>query len=352
VLDRLGLPAVIADFRGGSALAAAVEFLAAWELPSVTPNLFVWLPLLRRAAADGVEVVLDGEGGDEMFGCARYLVADRLLAGRPLGAVQVARRLPGMGERPPGRWVRRALLAYGVRGAAPYGIHERVRRRTAVAGWLSPAAVAALEGADDPWAWKRRGGPRWWSHLVDTLTDAAHALGAADQLRREGVLGGVDLRHPLRDRALVEHVLRLPPELAFDPRLDRPLARRAWADALPAEILGDDSKPVYNSLPTAALRGRDREPLRGLLADLHPDLARLVRPAEVERLLAAGGGDPGPAWSLDVWRLASLELWLERQEDPDRLARLSDALEVEPAVGYRRLAAGDRSGTTQRTVVA
>ena len=36
------------------------------------------MPLLQRAAADGIRVMLDGEGGDELFGVARWLVADKL----------------------------------------------------------------------------------------------------------------------------------------------------------------------------------------------------------------------------------------------------------------------------------
>ena len=49
--DGLGLQGVDATFAGGSALAAGLAFQAAWELPSVAPNWFVWEPLLRRIYA-------------------------------------------------------------------------------------------------------------------------------------------------------------------------------------------------------------------------------------------------------------------------------------------------------------
>ena len=56
------------------------------------------LPLLRRAASDGVPVILDGEGGDELFGCSQYLIADRLRRGNVRGAIELARRLPDLGD--------------------------------------------------------------------------------------------------------------------------------------------------------------------------------------------------------------------------------------------------------------
>jgi asparagine synthase (glutamine-hydrolysing) len=333
--DWIGLPAVEAAFVDGSPLAAGLEFLAAWQVPSVTPNLFIWLPLLRRAAADGFDVMLDGEGGDELFGCAPYLVADRLRAGRPLAALSTARRLPGMGPSPRPRWLRRALLRYGLRGAIPYRVHEPVRRatdRARLPDWLAAEARTARRAGDDPWAWKRLAGPRWWAQLADSLTDRVDALGAADQLRREGALAGIELRHPLRDPELVDLVLTLPPELAFDPGVDRALARRAMSGALPPEILGDDTKPVFNSILTTGLDGRDGRALRELLAAPHPELARRVRAQAVSALI--GGGARAATWSVDVWRLASLELWLEYQADPGVVDRVAGSLDAAPGVSF------------------
>lgn len=317
VRDWLGIDGVEARFLGGSALAAGAEFIRAWEVPSVSPNLFVWLPLLRRAAADGVDMMLDGEGGDELFGCARYLVADRLRAGRPLAALRAARRLPGMGERPRPRWLGRALAAYGVRAALPPAAHERLRRARAdgIAGppWLSGAADRPHRAGADPWRWKRVDGPRWWAHLSHVLTAGPESLGAPEQMRRAGLLAGVEPRHPLRDPELVDLVLSLPPELAFDPRRDRPLARRALAGTLPAETLEDDRKPAFNPLLTDALAGPDRGALRDLLAAPHPDLAQRVRRDALRRMLDRPSHERPRAWALDIWRIASLEMWLRHR---------------------------------------
>jgi asparagine synthase (glutamine-hydrolysing) len=340
VRDWVGLPAVEASFLEASPLSAGLEFLTTWQVPSVTPNLFIWLPMLRRAAADGVDVMLDGEGGDELFGCAPYLVADKLRSGRPFSALRVARRLPGMGEKPRARWLRRALVKYGLRALLPHRLHEPLRglrQGARLPDWLGEEAQRAQRVDDDPWAWKRETAPRWWAQLADALLAAVDAIGAPDQLRREAALAGLELRHPLRDPELLELVLGLPPELAFDPDIDRPLARLAMSGALPPEVLLDDRKPFFNSQLTSSMLSRDIGALRALLANPHPELARRIRATAVAEMLQGPSHAARPhAWSVDVWRLASLELWLEYQADaavPDRLAEMLDPT---PAVTFTK----------------
>jgi asparagine synthase (glutamine-hydrolysing) len=328
VRDAVGIDGVTLPFEGGSALAAGAEFIREWELPSVSPNLFVWTPLLRRAAADGIEVMLDGEGGDELFGCAPYLVADRLRAGRVPSALRAARLLPGMGEHPRTRWLRRALVIYGLRGATPHVLHARLRavRKKGAAGpaWLGADAERLLLAHSDPWVWKRRPGPRWWGQLAHALTAVGDAIGAPDQLRRASRPAGIELRHPLRDPELVELMLGLPPELGFDPNVDRPLLRRALRGALPEERLRDDTKPVFNSLVDTSLRENDNQALRELLADPHPELASRVRSTALAAMLDRPSAHHPIKWGLDMWRLASLEMWLRHRADPSGLGNLID----------------------------
>lgn len=333
VRNWLGLRGVEAAFARGSVLAAAIEFMTTWEVPSASPNLFIWLPLLRRAAADGIDVMLDGEGGDELFGCPVYLLADRLTRGRLLDVLTLARRLPGMGERPQSRWLLRALAKYGLRGALPHGPHQRLRRARGrpLAPWLSETAIAAHQARDDPWAWKGAGQPRWWRQLSWLLTDRADALGASDQFRREAALTGLTLRHPLRDPALIELVLGLAPELSFDARLDRPLARRALRGRLPTGVLASEEKPAFNSLLTVSLNSGDRPGLQALLRNPHPELARNARAGGLPELLH---GRPTLTWATDLWRLASLELWLDHQFRPERVHRVRELLDPVPSVAF------------------
>lgn len=337
VRDWLGLPGVRAAFLDGSVLGGELEFLEAWELPSASPNRFIWQPMLKRAACDGAEVMLSGEGGDELFGCAVYLLADRLRRGHAGQALALARRLPGMGDQPRPRWLLRAMAKYGIRGALPHAPHQLLRRLRgrAVPAWMSDRSAALHQRSDDPWRWKRLDGPRWWSQMVDLLTDRGDAIGAADQHRREAALSGLTMGQPLRDLQLIELVLGLGPELAFDARLDRPLARRALRSRLPADFLASDAKPFFNSVLTGSLAGRDLEPLRAILSDPHPALAWHVRPPELARMLRSKTeAKPSMTWGTEVWRLAAIELWLDHQYRPERVAHVKEALDPRPTVSF------------------
>jgi asparagine synthase (glutamine-hydrolysing) len=334
VRATVGTPGVEHEVRGGGALAATFDFLLRWEVPPATPNVFLWEQLLRRAASDGVDALLDGEGGDELFGCSTPLLADLLRRGRLVSLLRMTRRVPGMGEHPTRRHYRRALELYALRDGLPPRLHAAVRtaRRRgrgeagAAPALLGPAWVADTlreRIADSTHSeWKRRAGPRWWAALVHAIGPRSDAMGAADQFRREAALAGLRLVHPWRDTQLADYVLTLPPELAFDPSLDRPLARAAMRGLVPDAVRLNDRKPYFNDLLADALSGPDR----ALAAELAgaEELARYVRRERVDELLERPAG---PAWPLDVWRLAAAGAWLRAQHDPAALAPLAERAE-------------------------
>lgn len=333
----VGLEGVEAHVRGGSALRGSLEFLDAWGLPSASPNWFVWAPLLARARADGVGELLDGEGGDELFGCSPYLIADLLAHGRLPSAARALRRIPGMGSRPRLRWLVRALIQYGGRGVLPRPLHAALRRARDpsrhVPAWLDARAARSVRAMHDPWQWKRLDGPRWWASLVSALMIAPDAIGAPEQLVREAALAGVELRHPYRDVELAATVLALPPPLAFDSHLDRPLARAAMRGLLPDVVRASDEKPFFNELLADALRGPDRHWLEQLLGDPRAEVGAyvdrdLLRPLV---LSPASARLRSPSWALDAWRLVTIECWLRSEAESDFARRLLDSRELGPA---------------------
>ena len=308
---HLGLDGVSLAHTAGSALEPALAFQERTLMPSISPNLFVSAPLLNRAHADGVDVMLDGEGGDEMLGAVMYVIADRLRGGRPGQAVSLARRIPGMGADPRARWVRRALMRYGLRGALPPTLHAALirarrspRRATAL---LRPDLAAAHTASLDPWAFKRGDGPLWARWLVYTTTRGADALGVNDQIRGATSLHGVRSAHPLRDPRVLETMLSFDPAWSFDPVLDRPLARAAVQSELAPPLRSATGKPRFNVLLDEALNGPDRPALQALLANRGAHVRALVRPEALDQLLA--GPLAGPA-TLEIWRLATLEAWI------------------------------------------
>jgi hypothetical protein len=86
-----------------------------------------------------------------------------------------------------------------------------------------------------------------------------------DQARRDAELAGLRHARPLADDELVD--LILPPRLSFDPRFDRPLARRAMAGVVPDVVRLSDAKPHFNAVLEDALGGADRPILGELMLD-------------------------------------------------------------------------------------
>jgi asparagine synthase (glutamine-hydrolysing) len=327
VTANLGVPLTALNVSGGSMLAASLEYLRAWQEPSASPNLVLHRPLLDRVAGDGVNVLLDGQGGDELFGCVSSLLADRLRRGRLRSALSLARRLPGVGPAPSRRVLWNVVRRYGLPEAVPgyaRGLARTLRGTQSPApAWLTPSVSSAL--SDDKLAGGNGDGPRWWAELSASLTTGRERAGAHDFLRHKNALAGLEGAHPyFDDLELVELALGLPPELAFDPELDRPLLRAATAGLVPDAVRLRRSKSYFDELFRETLAGPDLPTLTRLLAAPDAEVNAYVRPEVVREWLlrrAATGGTGDWAWPL--WRLATTECWLRSQAEPsfaDRLA--------------------------------
>jgi asparagine synthase (glutamine-hydrolysing) len=307
VAARWGAPWYGLAAARGSVMPYLNAHLDRFELPLESPNGAFFRPALAAAADAGVSVLLDGEGGDELFGCEPLLIADRLGRGDVRGAWRLAHALPGTD----GRIGRRAGRV--------------IARQWVLPGLLPPRAVEALRYVRHPRAqrsraadpgWWRRDGPRWRAHLAWTLTDWRADLAVQDRLRRIAALAGIRDGHPLLDVDLIELVLGLPPELAFDAHHDRPLLRRAMRGWLPERVRLRGDKVFFTALVLDALLGPDRANVERVLSGSRLELAPLVAPSRARDLWAKGpGGHTGGrwAWGLEVWRLLAAETWLRRE---------------------------------------
>jgi asparagine synthase (glutamine-hydrolysing) len=339
-----GLEAMWMEVRRGSLFPGALDYLHTWRTPPTSPNLFFWNRMFRSAADHGMTSLLDGEGGDQVFGLSPYLLADRLRSGRVLSAVRLARRMPGAGPRPPWRSVRHKLRQVGVRGALPLWVQSRRRSLSPPSRyalpWMLPASAATFAETDDSWRWRAQRGPRWWTYLVkETTTGIGPAL-TLDHVRRRNTMSGITPRHPLLDVDVLEYMYRVPPETAYDWRFSRPLFRASLAGLLRDEVrlrpdkssfdavfheslLGDDMPTIRRLLlgPDAEIRGYvDQERLRSELLDLPP-----------ERY-------PGGLvwWALAVWRATTAECFLRTLADPARLdALIAEARPAPPDLRIR-----------------
>ncbi|HMC49586.1 MAG TPA: asparagine synthase-related protein [Solirubrobacterales bacterium] len=298
--------------RGQELLPAVRRHIERWRLPPVTPNLFLWEPLMARARAAGAIRMLDGEGGDELFGTAPDLIAEMLRRGRLLCAWELCGRIPGVGPEP-GRGLRlRAMRRFGIAPLLPARIRRRRRiRRTQQwqAGSLLSEADRIEQAEIEPERLPAEG-PLWWRWLAAALTDV-DALDVASQLRREEVDGGIERRHPfLFDLELVEAVLRLPPELGFDPLRDRSLLRDALAGHVAEAVRGRTAKARFNPLSAEALAAAEGQRMLAALAEPGAPVRAYVVGAALDGLIAAPRASPPGARELQLWRLGIADLWL------------------------------------------
>ena len=98
--SALGVPSARFAVRPQGALRLALEQLRDTGTVPGGPGGLVERPGVRQAAADGVRVLLDGQGGDEVFGRSPYLLADTLRRADLRGAARVIRALlPHRGPR-------------------------------------------------------------------------------------------------------------------------------------------------------------------------------------------------------------------------------------------------------------
>jgi asparagine synthase (glutamine-hydrolysing) len=310
-----------------SILAPALEHIDRWRLPPVTPNLFVWRPVMARARELGVDAILDGEGGDELFGFAPHLIADRLRTGRVLAAWRLTRGIPGVGADADLRMRLRALRVYGVSRLVPPAVKRR--RRTAAASpspgsLLLPADAKALLQLADGLRAPKLDGPQWWQALAENLTETGEALGVSAHLRREAIDERIDRRHPfLFDLDLLRTVLANPPHLQFDPVRDRALLRDGLLGQIPEAVRTRHAKSFFTGLLAAGLTADG-----ALLADgparADAPVRAFVHAEPLEALLQAGSEPRDGRAARRLWHVGLADVWLRALERPEYPRELLD----------------------------
>jgi asparagine synthase (glutamine-hydrolysing) len=235
---------------------------------------------LAEEAAQGLKVVLTGEGGDEVFaGYSRY-------------------------RRPPWqRWVQNL--------AAPGSGGFRTRGRWR-APWVRRVFGAELKAASAAWrapfieAWQRA--PRAWSTVTRCqYTDVVTYLPDDLLVKADRVLMGFGLegRVPFLDHRIVEFAFGLPDALKVSRRQGKLFLKR-WAERrLPPEHLWRRKRGFY--VPVGRwLRGAFLDRLAERLP-AHPAMQRWFRPDGVAALVRAQQRH-GRA-TRELWELMQLAIW-------------------------------------------
>jgi asparagine synthetase B (glutamine-hydrolysing) len=284
-------------------VSAASEFELAGDLrddPPLTPLALLPARLLlwSRARTSGFDVVIEGEGGDEMFA----------ILPTPLDALRRGRLLEGA-RRILGSSGRRALLEYALWiPLLPETLRHRwLRRRQPMRAHLP--AFAASDASRDPVV--RQAVDEYVETLVHSpfaervreWMSAPMVVGAALSRRHLAAGFGLELEWPMLERGILELVLGLHAAHAIRGGPDKPFLQSALAGIVPDEArLAPKDIGLYRVLIPRVLTSRRA---RGAIGDdcVRARLAHLVRFDAVDAMLdrlASGETLPLPAlWQLE-----------------------------------------------------
>jgi asparagine synthetase B (glutamine-hydrolysing) len=249
VARELGLRQHLMEFDEAlgsrSLLEQAFELNRKLAAPILSICLPAYLPLARRARAEGVRTILTGQGGDEWLGAAPLLTADLIRRGafvelaQFFGALQRSFHLSLLQMARLTFWTSglRPLVAMALHRLMPEA-HEASRRKRLLAGdpsWVAPdpklreaqrhRAAGALPHPDPAHGFYMR-------EQRDGLDHPLVSLEAEEQYEwSKGV--GIRLLQPFLDADLAELLYRTPPRLLSEGGWSKALVRGSVARRFP-----------------------------------------------------------------------------------------------------------------------
>ncbi len=290
----------------------------AWhhDMPSSSMSFYAQWRVMRAAREAGVKVLLDGQGGDEVFGgYAKFRYAY-------LASLLRSGRLATAGREVWGSLRQRDLYLLDVRRGYRY-LPPRLRRLLGVDSLLRHILRAdwgtAVSTESTP-------ATRWWRHaasgggranpwtvmqavqLEDILTDTLPLLLRMED--RSSMAFSIEARVPLLDHKLVEFGLSLPDHLKIQGGTSKFAVRQATRGLMPETVRLRRTKLGFAGADRRWLSGDLKSRVRDLLeSDLRCE--RFVDPVALRRWYgspAALGANSEAYGSL--FRVLALEMWM------------------------------------------
>jgi len=277
----------------------------------------------KMAQEDGVDLMVAGDGGDELFGGNARYVKQRtfeLYAGIPAPVRRalvepLALGVPGAGRIAPLRklqsYIRQARIPLPDRLESYNFLH-----RSPLHDIFQPAFLASLdlEGPLENMreVYRRSRSTAALHHMLHL--DLKNTLADNDlrKVNRMCEVAGTAVSYPLLDDAMVEFSGRVPPGLKIKGATLRYFFKESLKDFLPPEII---NKTKHGFGLPFGLWLNDYPPLRELAYDSLQGLRRrdYINPAYIDTLLTKQHREHAGYYGVMVWVLMMLEQWLQHR---------------------------------------
>jgi asparagine synthase (glutamine-hydrolysing) len=278
------------------------------------PNGSMSEPLKALAQAKGFRVLLTGHGGDDWLIGSLYHSADLLCRLRILALIRQVRF-----DSPVSAMIVpiSMLFQFGIKPILPRTARRALRWilwRDGFPGWMEPDFARRIHLAERIRRGQavRRRFPTFAQEDLYRTTSSGFGAHFSEVEERSAAWFGLEQRHPLHDRRMIEFALALPEEQRW--RRDQPkfILRQAMQGLLPESIRQRLTKADFSHVFAEALHAQGGERLFDFLTIASMGWVRGERVREMYREMARlyARGDPGyTKYVWPLWLAYGIELW-------------------------------------------
>jgi asparagine synthase (glutamine-hydrolysing) len=289
------------------------------ESPELGNNFYLHWNVHRAASEDGIRVLLDGTGGDQVLSHGMGYLPELAAGGRWL---TLASEIHGFIEKPGYNFDPRNIL--WERTLAPL-LPSAVRKgamkvrndefRDVVNPALSPDFLERTDARErlfDSVATK----PTTVREQHHSQIRSNTVVSLLERLNKTTKAFGVEPRYPFFDRRLMEFCLAVPADQKMQQGLTRNILRNAMNGVLPREVQGRSGKGNLAPSFWGTLREYAADDIADVLLEDSPRMAQYV---DVERVRSGcrefvNGNNPGLE---TMWHPVVLEAWLRSDGGPN-----------------------------------
>jgi asparagine synthase (glutamine-hydrolysing) len=264
--------------------------------PFAGTSIYAQWRVTRAAREAGVVVLLDGQGGDELFGGYGGVGGWALRTAGPWAAMSALKGDHGIAGE--------IAVAYAV-GRAPKALARRQRLKRA-SPYAAPEIANAAAGKDRlPREWRETRSPLRRELLTQAFNTSLPNLCRYGD--RNSMAHSVEMRMPFLDKRVAEYALSLAPEQVYKDGVTKRALREALRGMVPDRVLDRRDKVGYET-PEGKWFNKPaaRERIARVVMDPGAKASGRYDQAAIERDYRAGTWSAAAA----LWRVFNVELWL------------------------------------------